>query len=106
MAFRSSSPALAQAVLDGIRAAGGEATDLGIVSTPLLHYSVVCKNTNGAYGEVGEEGYFKKVAGAFKNIRGAVSARKRILETRGKSQGLTLVVWDSGLYSSQWLGWN
>ncbi len=70
---RKSSPSLAQAVLDGVRAVGGaEAVDFGVVSTPQLHYNVVCRNTGGAYGEEGEEGYFKKLAEAFKRIRGAV----------------------------------
>ena len=70
--FRSSSPKLAQAVLDGIAAAQGEVQDFGVVSTPQLHYNVVCQNTNGAYGTVGEDGYFKKLAEAFKKLRGSV----------------------------------
>ncbi len=70
---RKSSPSLSQAVLDGVRAVGGaEAVDFGVVSTPQLHYNVVCRNTGGAYGEEWEEGYFKKLAEAFKRIRGAV----------------------------------
>jgi len=56
--------------LDGINAAGGNGRDFGVVSTPQLHYNVVCQNTNGQYGEVGEEGYFDKLAKAFKLIRG------------------------------------
>jgi len=72
---RSSSASLAQATLDGVEAAGGQAVDFGVVSTPQLHYNVVCKNTNGAYGIVGEEGYFNKLASAFKLIRGANSTK-------------------------------
>ena len=70
--YRISGPSLAQAVLDGVAAAGGQATDVGVVTTPQLHYNVVCKNTKGGYGEVGADGYFKKLAGAFKKIRGQV----------------------------------
>ena len=72
---RKSSPALAQAVLDGIAAVGGTAKDYGVVSTPLLHYFVVCQNTNGAYGEATEKGYCEKLSKAFKKIRGDVSLK-------------------------------
>jgi len=58
-----------------VEAAGGQANDFGIVSTPQLHYNVVCKNTNGAYGVVGEEGYFNKLANAFKLVRGTSSTK-------------------------------
>ncbi len=79
--YRCSSPALAKAVLDGVEAAGGVAQDFGVVSTPQLHYNVVCQNTNGRYGQVGEEGYFKKLAVAFRKIRGDVS--KRVMQKSG-----------------------
>lgn len=36
-----------------------------------MHYFVTCQNTNKAYGEPNEEGYFTKLASAFKAIRGA-----------------------------------
>ena len=48
---RGSSPSLCQAVIDGIEAAGGECTNYGVLSTPQLHFFVVCKNTNGEYGK-------------------------------------------------------
>ena len=70
---RKSSPSLAQAVRDGVNSVNGVMTDFGVVSTPQLHYNVVCQNTDGAYGQVGEEGYFKKLTDAFKKIRGSVS---------------------------------
>ena len=69
---RPSSEALAKAVLDGVNAAGGICKDFGIVSTPQLHYFVVCENTNGRYGEPTIDGYFKKLATAFKEFRGMV----------------------------------
>ena len=43
---RISSPALAAAVLEGVAAVGGAAaTDIGVVTTPQLHYMVVAVNT-------------------------------------------------------------
>ena len=63
--FRGSSPALCQAVIDGIEAAGGRCSNYGILSTPQLHFFVVCQNTNGAYGKATEEGYFEKLGKAF-----------------------------------------
>ncbi len=66
---RLSSPSLSRAVLDGVEAAGGVARDFGVVTTPQLHYNVVCRNTGGEYGEEGEEGYYRKLAGAFSQLR-------------------------------------
>ena len=54
-----------------MKAVGGVAKDYGVVSTPQLHYFVVCQNTNGAYGVATEEGYYKKLTDAFKKIRGS-----------------------------------
>jgi len=62
---RSSSPALATAVIDGITAVGGQLTDIGVVTTPQLHYMVVATNTKGGYGEASLTGYYKKLTGAF-----------------------------------------
>lgn len=68
---RPSSPYLAQAVIDGVESVQGCVTDFGILSTPQLHFFVTCQNTNNkAYGEPNEEGYFKKLASAFKALRG------------------------------------
>ena len=66
---RPSSPFLAKAVVDGVRCMGGECTDYGVVSTPQLHFFVTCHNTGNAYGEPNEEGYFSKMASAFKALR-------------------------------------
>ncbi len=68
---RSSSLKLSEAVLDGVRAMNGRVEDFGVVSTPQLHFNVLCKNTNGAYGKIGEQGYYEKIAGAFNKLRGA-----------------------------------
>lgn len=65
---RKTSPALANAVLDGIKAAGGVATDIGVVTTPQLHYMVVATNTKGGYGEPSLEGYYTKLTSAFRQF--------------------------------------
>jgi phosphoacetylglucosamine mutase len=70
---RPSSQGLANAVRDGVQAAGGVSKDYGVVSTPQLHYFVVCENTNGAYGVPAIEGYFQKLANAFTTFRGEVN---------------------------------
>jgi len=66
---RPSSPALLRAVLAGVSALGGAVTDLGVVSTPIVHYVVTCTNTDGAYGEPTEAGYYRKLTDAFKKLR-------------------------------------
>ncbi|TRY77207.1 hypothetical protein TCAL_02017 [Tigriopus californicus] len=68
---RESSPRLAQAILDGIKAVEGAVIDAGIVSTPQLHYLVVCQNTHGQYGEASAKGYYSKISQAFKAFRGS-----------------------------------
>merc|ERR1712141_553512 len=60
---------LGKAVLDGIKAAGGIAKDFGIVSTPQLHYFVVCENTKGEYGKPTIDGYYEKLSAAFNAFR-------------------------------------
>jgi len=69
---RPSSPALAAACLAGVAAAGGVARDLGVVTTPQLHYLVVATNTNGGYGDPSLPGYYDKICGAFKKFMGLV----------------------------------
>uniref|UniRef100_A0A336LW80 Phosphoacetylglucosamine mutase n=1 Tax=Culicoides sonorensis TaxID=179676 RepID=A0A336LW80_CULSO len=71
MDTRFHSPSLAKAVIDGIITLRGTPKDFGIVTTPMLHYFVVCENTKGTYGKPTEEGYFDKLATAFKNLRGS-----------------------------------
>ncbi|KAJ3305294.1 Phosphoacetylglucosamine Mutase [Blyttiomyces sp. JEL0837] len=70
---RPSGSALVQALQDGIVALNGVFMDFGIFTTPQLHYVTRCLNTAGtpeSYGEPTEEGYYKKLASAFRNIVG------------------------------------
>lgn len=67
---RESSPSLSQAAIDGIKAMNGFVKDLGVVTTPQLHYVVACTNTKGAYGVPTIEGYYEKISKAFKTVVG------------------------------------
>ncbi|XP_015113928.1 phosphoacetylglucosamine mutase isoform X2 [Diachasma alloeum] len=66
---RESGWALSRSAIDGINAADGSIQDFGIITTPQLHYLIVCSNTNGAYGESSVEGYFSKLGDAFLRVK-------------------------------------
>lgn len=66
---RPSSNRLCEAVVIGVTAVGGQVKDLGVITTPILHYVVTCHNDGGVYGEPSEDGYYKKIANAFVNLR-------------------------------------
>ncbi|ESO82826.1 hypothetical protein LOTGIDRAFT_229832 [Lottia gigantea] len=59
---------LSQSLQDGVVVMGGEYIDFGLLSTPQLHYLVVCTNTNGGYGQPTEEGYYVKLSKAFLDL--------------------------------------
>ena len=68
---RASGPALVIALTAALDALKVEYTDLGILTTPQLHYIVRCINTKGTpyeFGEPTEEGYYQKMAKAFKTL--------------------------------------
>ena len=73
---RLSSPALSQACVRGVEAVGGSVVDLGVVTTPQLHYMVVATNTEGAYGEPTIQGYYAKISGAFKKFISLTGEKK------------------------------
>ena len=65
---RPSGPALVKALTDALDAAGAEATDYKLLTTPQLHYLTRCTNTEGtpqSYGDVSEKGYYEKLGKAF-----------------------------------------
>lgn len=70
---RPSSPSLKKSVTDGILALSGKPFDFGIVTTPMLHYFVACKNTNCQYGVANEKGYYDKLITAFKILQNGKS---------------------------------
>lgn len=68
---RASGPYLVQALKAALDVLGVEYKDYNILTTPQLHHMVRCINTAGTqyeYGEATEEGYYKKMAAAFKTV--------------------------------------
>ena len=68
---RPSGAALSQALTDGLNAFEAESTDYELKTTPQLHYLVRCLNTQGTnspYGIATQEGYYEKMAVAFKQL--------------------------------------
>lgn len=56
---------------DGLNAFEAESTDYELKTTPQLHYLVRCLNTQGTnspYGIPTQEGYYEKMATAFKQL--------------------------------------
>ncbi|XP_062573911.1 phosphoacetylglucosamine mutase-like [Saccostrea cucullata] len=73
---RPSSPALAEALEAGIKTAGAQCQNFGLLTTPQLHYIVRCINTSGEYGKPTEDGYFEKLTGAFIKLRNMRKTKK------------------------------
>lgn len=68
---RPSCPALVKALEHGLAAIGARTIPAGLVTTPQLHYLVRCHNTLGtpeAYGAPSQEGYYAKLAAAYKTL--------------------------------------
>ena len=66
---RPSGARLVKALTAAMDATGVKYTDYGLLTTPQLHYLVRATNTQNTkhpYGEVSEEGYYKKMGDAFK----------------------------------------
>lgn len=68
---RPSCPALVSSLEDGLNALGAKKLAAGLSTTPQLHYLVRCYNTVGtpeSYGEPTEQGYYTKLATAYKTL--------------------------------------
>ncbi|QIW95151.1 hypothetical protein AMS68_000669 [Peltaster fructicola] len=66
---RPSGERLVKALIAGLDAAGAKYVDYGVLTTPQLHYLTRATNTQNdaqPFGEVSEEGYYKKLAEAYK----------------------------------------
>jgi phosphoacetylglucosamine mutase len=66
---RASGTTLVAALVAALEATGTEYTDYKLLTTPQLHYVTRCintKNSDYAYGEPTEQGYYEKLAAAFK----------------------------------------
>lgn len=68
---RPSGPELVAALEEGLKAFGEgvNITDIGVTTTPILHYVVKATNVkDGAYGKPSVEGYMEKTSNAFKML--------------------------------------
>ena len=86
-------------MLDGVTAAQGAFVDYKEVSTPQLHYFVVCKNTDNEYGEHTITGYFEKLASAYKDFRGKVRKQSIIIFDKISHRRVHFQTQVSGNYS-------
>lgn len=70
---RASGPRLVSALLAALEASDTEYIDYKLLTTPQLHYITRCLNTKDThyeYGEPTEQGYYQKIAAAFKTATG------------------------------------
>jgi phosphomannomutase/phosphoglucomutase len=89
---RLSSPRLRDALLKGLTASGCEVTDIGVVPTPVLYYSVFHLRAHGAVmitGSHNPAGYngFKVVSGGSTIHGDAIQELRRIVEEGGFVRG-------------------
>jgi phosphomannomutase/phosphoglucomutase len=89
---RLSSPRLRDALLRGLQASGCHVTDIGVVPTPLLYYSVVHLHADGGVMITGshnppEFNGFKTVCGASTIHGEAIQEIRRIIETGALDSG-------------------
>ena len=66
---RASGPRLVTALTEALKATDADFTDYKLLTTPQLHYITRCLNTLGTdfyYGVPTEQGYYEKLAAAFK----------------------------------------
>ena len=89
---RLSSPRLHDALLRGLRASGCRVTDIGVVPTPVLYYSVVHLHADGGVMITGshnppEFNGFKTVCGASTIHGEAIQEIRRMIETGALDRG-------------------
>jgi phosphomannomutase/phosphoglucomutase len=89
---RLSSPRLRDALIRGLKASGCEVTDLGVVPTPVLYYSVFHLKADGAVMITGshnppEFNGFKVVSGTSTIHGEAIQEIRRAIETGGLARG-------------------
>ena len=89
---RLSSPRLRDALLDGLVASGCEVTDIGVAPTPLLYFSAVHLNADGAIMITGshnpaEFNGFKTVCGAGTIYGDDIQEVRRLIEARDFASG-------------------
>lgn len=75
---RASGSRLIGVLSAALTATEAEFIDMKFMTTPQLHYVVRCKNTLGThyeYGEPTEQGYYEKLAAAFKRVMRGVKVK-------------------------------
>lgn len=75
---RASGSRLVSVLNAALTATEVEFSDMKYMTTPQLHYIVRCKNTLGTqyeYGEPTEQGYYEKLAEAFKRVMRGVKVK-------------------------------
>lgn len=75
---RASGSRLIGVLSAALTATEAEFIDMKFMTTPQLHYVVRCKNTLGTqyeYGEPNEQGYYEKLAAAFKRVMRGVKVK-------------------------------
>nr|XP_018913450.1 PREDICTED: phosphoacetylglucosamine mutase-like [Bemisia tabaci]XP_018913451.1 PREDICTED: phosphoacetylglucosamine mutase-like [Bemisia tabaci] len=76
--FRTSpsSLSLSIATSDGVESMGGKLNSIGLTSTPIIHFLVMCWNTNEEYGRANEAGYYSKLSSAFNHVHNVDEPKK------------------------------
>src|SRR5215472_827988 len=90
---RLSSPRLRDALIRGLKASGCEVTDIGVVPTPVLYYSVFHLKADGGVMITGshnppEFNGFKTVCGASTIHGEAIQEVRRLIETGNLARGV------------------
>ena len=80
---RPSSNSLARILATGLTLIGAKHVDYGVLTTPQLHYMVRCINTHGEFGDASEEGYYNKMATAFRNLTSELKHTRSVLKLDG-----------------------
>ncbi|KAL5471476.1 hypothetical protein EMCRGX_G029596 [Ephydatia muelleri] len=80
---RPSSEPLARILATGLTLIGAKHVDYGVLTTPQLHYMVRCINTGGEFGVASEEGYYTKMATAFRNLTSELKHTRSVLKLDG-----------------------
>lgn len=79
---RASGSRLVECLTEALKATNTQYTDFKLATTPQLHYYVRCINTKGTqeeYGEPTEDGYYEKLATAFKQVMENVKPRGGVI---------------------------
>lgn len=77
----------------------------GILTTPQLHYIVRCINTDGAFGQPTEDGYYLKLITAFNQLLPKVCASANLV-TMPKCESVMIPLLDGNGWGTNVLRWS